>query len=104
MSPFNVRSPLVFVELFETGHEINYFDIRRVATGVIVFGCLYDQVDHAGKTAAAASALRHRMIDLRRHDQLPTVFVEQLVDDCPDIVIGDVVTAADQHGSSVRQT
>jgi hypothetical protein len=92
------------MEFLETGHEIKYFDIRRVATGVIVFGCLYDQIDDAGKAAAAATAFRHGMIDFRRHDQLPTVLIQQFGDDRPDVVIGYIVAAADQHVSSVHQT
>jgi hypothetical protein len=71
---------------------------------MIVFGRLYDQIDDAGKAAAAATALGHGMIDLRRYDQLPAVLIQQLVDDCPDVVIGDVIAAADKHVSSVRQT
>jgi hypothetical protein len=104
MSPFNVRSPLVVVELLETGHEIKYFGFRRVATGVIVLGRLYDQIDDAGKAAAATATLGHGVIDFRRHDELPTVLIQQLGDDRSDLVIGDVIAAADQHGTSVHQT
>jgi hypothetical protein len=88
------------MELFETGHEIKYFDVRRVATGVIFLCRPDDQINDAGKAAAAATALGHGMIHFRRNDKLPTVLIEQFVDDGLDLVISDVITAADQHGST----
>ena len=85
------------MEFSEAGHEIKYFVIRRVATGVIFLGCLDDDIDDVGKTAAAAAALLHCMIDLGRDDQLPTVLIEELVDNVPDFLVGDVIAAADEH-------
>jgi len=38
------------------------------------------------------------MIDFRRHDELPTVLVEHLIDDIANIIIGDVIAAANEHG------
>jgi hypothetical protein len=87
------------MKFLKTGHEIKYFAIRRVATGVIILGCLYDQVDNAREASAATTALRHGMIDFGWDNQLPTILVKELVYDLPDFHIGDVVTAADQHVS-----
>ena len=65
---------------------------------MIVLGCLNDDVDNIGEAAAATAALLHDVIDFRRHDKLPTVFVEEVVDDLPDFFVGDVIAAADKHG------
>jgi hypothetical protein len=104
LSPFNVRSPVFFVEFSQAGHEIKYFGFRRVATGMVFLGRLDDQIDDAGKAAAAAAALFHGMIDFRGNDQLPTVLIEEGIDDLLDFGIGDVIATADQHSRSVRQT
>jgi hypothetical protein len=87
------------MKFLETGHEIKYFAIRRVATGMVIFGCLYYQIYNARETAAATAALRHGVVDFGRDNQLPAILVEELIYDLPDFHIGDVVTAADQHVS-----
>jgi len=85
------------MELFEAGHEIKYLGIRRVTTGVIRFGRPNDDIDHVGEAAAATAALLHGVIDLCRHDELPTVLVEKAVDHVDDFFFGDEVAAANQH-------
>jgi len=85
------------MELFEAGHEIKYLVARRVTAGVILLGCADDDIDHIGETAAAASALLHRVIDLCRHDQLPTVFVKKAVDHVDNVLVGDEIAAANEH-------
>ncbi|KQQ45402.1 hypothetical protein ASF69_08320 [Rhizobium sp. Leaf311] len=67
-------------------------------TSVILFGCADYKIDNCRKTSAASSAFFHRMIDFRRHDELPTVLVEHLIDDIANIIIGDVIAAANEHG------
>ena len=64
---------------------------------MILLGCADDDVHHIGKTAAATAALLHRVIDFCRHDELPTVLVEEAVDHIDDFRIGDEVAAANQH-------
>ncbi|MBB3316307.1 hypothetical protein FHT77_002182 [Rhizobium sp. BK181] len=98
LSPFNVRSPVFFVEFSEAGHEIKYFGVRRVVTGVIFFGCLDDDIDHIREAAAAAAPFFHGVVDLCWNNELPTVLIEKLIDDFPDFVISYVVAAADKHG------
>ena len=85
------------MELFEAGHEIKYLVARRVTTGVVLLGGADDDVHHIGETAAATAALLHRMVDFCRHDELPTVLVEEAVDHVDDFLIGDEVAAANQH-------
>ncbi|KDR86240.1 hypothetical protein L905_04585 [Agrobacterium sp. TS43] len=85
------------MELFQAGHKIKNIGLSRVATGMIFFGGFDDQVDNGGETAATATAFFHGVIHFCRNDELPTVLVEELVDDVPDIVIGDVIAAANQH-------
>ncbi|MBA4784611.1 MAG: hypothetical protein H2046_02450 [Rhizobiales bacterium] len=95
ISPFNVRSPVFFVELFQAGHIVDNFRFRRVAVSVIILGGLDDQLDNIGEAAAATTALAHGVIHLGRNDQLPAVLIEELDDDLADILVGDVIAAAD---------
>jgi hypothetical protein len=87
------------MELFEAGHEIKYPVIRRGPTGMILLGGADDDVDDIGETAAATAALFHRMIDFRRHDQLPTVLIEKLDDRILDVFVGDEIAATNQHSA-----
>jgi hypothetical protein len=66
----------------------------------MIFLCRLDnQLNDCRETAAATATLGHRMVYLGRYDELPTVVIKHLVDDIANVVIGDVVTAADEHGS-----
>jgi len=85
------------MELFEAGHEIKYLVARRVTAGVILLGGADDDIDDIGETAAATAALLHRVIDLCRHDQLPTVLVEEAVDHVGNVRVGDEIAAANEH-------
>ena len=85
------------MELFEAGHEIKYLGIRRVTAGVILLRGTDDDTDDVGETAAATAALLHRMVDFCRHDELPTVLVEEGVDHVNDFFFGDEIAAANQH-------
>ncbi len=85
------------MEVSEAGHEIKYFGIRRVATGVIVLGRLNDDVDHIRETTAATAAFFHGVVDFRRDNKLPTVLIEKAVDNLPDFGVGYVVATADKH-------
>ena len=64
---------------------------------MILLGGANDDVDDIGETAAATAALLHGVINLRRHDQLPTVLIEELDDGVLDILIGDEIAATNQH-------
>ena len=66
---------------------------------MIVLGCLNDDVDNIGEAAAATAALLHGVIDFCRYDKLPTVFIEEVVDNIPDFFVGYVIAAADKHGT-----
>jgi hypothetical protein len=85
------------MEVSEAGHEIKYFGIRRVATGVIVLGRLNDDVDYIRKTAATTAPFFHGVVDFRRDNKLPTVLIEKAVDNLPDFGVGYVVATADKH-------
>jgi hypothetical protein len=97
LSPFNVRSPVFFVELFQAGHIINYFRFRRVATGMVVLGRADNKVDDIRKTAATATAFGHGMIDLDWNYKLPTVLIKQCGDGIANFGVGNVIAAADEH-------
>jgi hypothetical protein len=85
------------MELFEAGHKIKYFNVRRVPMGVILLGGADDDVDDIGETAATAAAFFHRVIDFCRHDQLPTVLIEESSNRFLDVFDRDEIAAADQH-------
>ncbi|QWW67729.1 hypothetical protein KQ933_19365 [Rhizobium sp. WYJ-E13] len=85
------------MEFSQAGHEIKYFRFRRVVTGVIIFGCLDDDIDNVREATAAATAFGHGVIDLCRHDQLPAIFIKKIVDDVPDFLVGYVIATADEH-------
>ncbi len=85
------------MEVSEARHEIKYFGIRRVPTGVIVLGRLNDDVDHIRETAAATASFFHGVVDFRRDNKLPTVLIEKAVDNLPDFGVGYVVATADKH-------
>jgi hypothetical protein len=87
------------MEFFQAGHEIKYFGFRRVATGMIIFGCLYNDINDIRETTAAAAALFHGVINFCRNDELPTVLIQELVDDVPDFPVGYVITATNKHSS-----
>jgi len=67
---------------------------------MIFFGCTDNQVNHIGKTSAAPAALLHGVIDFCRHNELPTVLVEETVDHVPDFPIGNVIATTDKHAVS----
>ncbi|MBX4948854.1 hypothetical protein HJA95_04415 [Rhizobium binae] len=64
---------------------------------MVFLGRLDDDIDHIGEAAAATAALFHRVVDLRRHDKLPTIFVEKVGDNLPDFLVGYIIAAADKH-------
>ena len=65
--------------------------------GVILLGRADDDVDNIGEAATAAATFFHRVIDFGRHDQLPTVLIEESGDRLFDVFDGDEIAAADQH-------
>ncbi|ENN84269.1 hypothetical protein RHSP_76560 [Rhizobium freirei PRF 81] len=66
---------------------------------MIILGCLNNNINHIREAAAAATALRHGVINFCRDDELPTVLIEKFGDDFPDFLVGDVITTANQHSS-----
>jgi len=85
------------VEVSEAGHEIKYFGIRRVATGVIILCRLNDNIHHVREATAAPAPFFHGVVDFRRHYELPTVLIEKAVDNLSDFGVCYVIAAADKH-------
>ena len=69
---------------------------------MVVLGHPDDRFDHIWEAAATAATLVQRVIDFRRHDQGPGVLVEELRDRLFDLLFGDDVAVADQHGTLKR--
>ncbi|OJY77214.1 MAG: hypothetical protein BGP09_05615 [Rhizobium sp. 60-20] len=66
---------------------------------MILFGCLYNDINNIRETAAATAAFLHGVINLGGNYELPTVPIEEFGDDLPDFFVGDVITTANQHSS-----
>ena len=64
---------------------------------MIVFSCLYNDINDIRETTAATAAFFHGMVDFRRDNKLPTVLIEKAVDNLPDFGVGYVVATADKH-------
>jgi hypothetical protein len=90
-------SPILSAQFSHAIQVCNDIHAVRFGTGVILLGYPNYRFHHIWETAATAAALLHRMIDLRRDDQLPTVLVEQRDDRLLDFLLGDDITLADQH-------
>jgi hypothetical protein len=85
------------MELLQARQIYNDFVLRRVTQGMIFFGRADNQIHDVRETAATAAAFAHGVIDFRRYDELPTVFVKKLDDDVLDFLVRDVIAAADEH-------
>jgi hypothetical protein len=75
-----------------------------VPLSVIFLGSPDNQIHDIGEATAATAALFHRMVDLDRNDQLPTVLAEELDDRILDLPFGDVIATANQHFKSTWRT
>lgn len=64
---------------------------------MVIFGDPNDRFHHIWEAAATATALLHGMIDLRRHDQLPGILVQQPDDRLLDLLLGDDIAMTNQH-------
>jgi hypothetical protein len=56
-----------------------------------------DRFHHIWEAAATATALLQRMIDFRRHDELPGIPVQKLDDRLLDLLLGYQVAVTDKH-------
>ena len=65
---------------------------------VVVFGDPNDNVHHIRHAAAAFGPAIELTIDLGGHDQLPWIGLEQIEDDILNLLAGDHVALADEHG------
>jgi hypothetical protein len=64
---------------------------------MVVFGNPNDRFHHIWEAAATATPLLQGMVDLRRHDELPGVPLEQLDDRLLDLLFGYQVAVTDKH-------
>jgi len=85
------------MELLQARQIYNDFVFRRVTQGMIFLRRANNQIHDVGETATTAAAFAHGMIDFRRYDELPTVFVKKLDDDVLDFLVRDVIAAAHEH-------
>ena len=64
---------------------------------MVVFGDPNDRFHHIWEAAATAAPLLQGMVDLRRHDELPGILLEQPNDRLLDLLFGYQVTVTDKH-------
>lgn len=99
-----IGQPLLLMKTTEAFHEVAHLHAVRLVGSVIFLSRLDDDVDHIREAATATAALAHGVIDLCRHDELPTVLVKELVYNVPDFFIGDEIAATNQHGFVDQET
>jgi hypothetical protein len=87
----------------QTAHTVKI--CNDLVTGVhrpvmIFFRHADDRLYHIRKAAAAPTALLERMINLRRHDELPRVGVEQRYDRRLDFLLRNDVAVTNKHSDT----
>ena len=64
---------------------------------MVMFGDPNDRFHHIWEAAATAAPLLQGMVDLRRHDELPGILLEQPNDRLLDLLFGYQVAMTDKH-------
>ncbi len=85
------------MKFFQAGDEHDDIIVSTFALPVIGLARANDHIDHSGKAAAASPAFTHTVIDLGRHDQLPSIFFKKFDDRCLYILKGDFVAMTKNH-------
>src|SRR3954463_10487406 len=98
-SPFTTISTLLLLELCKAGFKLDELARRARLLEMVVLGDAHDNVHHIWHAAAAFGAAGELAIDLGRNHQLPGVLLEQGQDDVLDLLGGDHVALADEHGA-----
>ncbi|SFV26451.1 hypothetical protein SAMN05216456_0006 [Devosia crocina] len=70
--------------------------------GVIILCDLDDNVHHIRHAARAFRTSVEFAVNLRRHDKLPWIRLEQVQHDILDLFRGDHIALANKHGRQVR--
>ena len=64
---------------------------------MVMFGDPNDRFHHIWEAAATAAPLLQGMVNLRRHDELPGILLEQPNDRLLDLLFGYQVAMTDKH-------
>jgi hypothetical protein len=96
-SPFMAAAPVLAAQSTYAVQEWYDLCFTGAEAAMVLFGYPNDRFHHIWEAAATATALLERMIDLRRHDELPGVGIEKPDDDLLDFLLGNQVAMADQH-------
>ena len=64
---------------------------------MVMFGDPNDRFHHIWEAAATAAPLLQGMVDLRRHDELPGILLEQPNDRLLDLLFGYQIAVTDMH-------
>jgi hypothetical protein len=92
-----VPAPVVAAQSAHSVQERNYIIAADSGTAMIFFRNPDDDFHHIREAAATPPALAERMIDLRRHDELPGIGIEKRDDRGLDFLFLDDVAMTDQH-------
>jgi len=64
---------------------------------MVCFGYPNNRFHHIWKTAATTTAHAKPVVNFRRHDQLPRIFVKQFENRCFDLFLRDEVAVTNKH-------
>jgi hypothetical protein len=90
-----VSAPVVAAQSAHSVQVRNYSIAADSGTAMIFFRDPDDDFHHIREAAATPSSLAERMIDLRRHDELPGIGVEKRDDRGLDFLFLDDVAMTD---------
>jgi hypothetical protein len=94
-----IPAPVVAAQSAHSIQERNY--IIAVGTAMIFFRDPDDDFHHIREAAATPPSLSERVIDLRRHDELPGIGIEERDDRGLDLLFLDNIAMTDQHWGQV---
>jgi hypothetical protein len=75
---------------------------RRVKAPMIILGDPDDKVDHIGKAGTTLAALFESAKHLGRYDDLPGIGLQKFGHDRLDLLVGDDIAMANEHGKAPR--
>src|SRR5690606_34873982 len=99
-SPFMAQAPVLAAQTTHAVQEWYDLGFHAAETAMVVFGYPNDRFHHIWEAAATAAALVERVVNFRRHDELPRIGIEKLDDRVLDLLLGDHVAVADKHRST----
>jgi hypothetical protein len=92
-----IPAPVVAAQSAHSVQERNYIIVADSGTAMIFLRDPDDDFHHIREAAATPPSLSERMIDFRRHDELPGIGIEERDDRGLDLLFLDDIAVTDQH-------